>query len=147
MKPTVSRTIRFAGFLFLVSAVFGLLSTTSPVALFGDIRSGPAAVVYHLIYVALFASVGIGLWWGKRWGPAVLLGTTVFYTADRLLYLLSESTRQAEFAMYTQGYEELVELIDMQTVNSAIFTITITTLVCWWGFAAYVYWKRESFER
>lgn len=137
--------MRTAGFFFAVSALFELTTLTSPVVLFGDLRAGPVAVVYHLLFAAAFATVGVGLWRGATWAPAVVFATTGFYSLDRVLYLADDSGREAELHHAVRGYEHVLDLIDPSMLTQMTDVVTITSLLCWWGFAAYIYARRKYF--
>ena len=76
-------TIRTAAICFLASAVFELLDLASPVPLLGAMRSGLAAMGYHLIFTAVFLGMGIGLWTGKPWGYGMLMAGTAAYSIDK----------------------------------------------------------------
>ncbi len=60
-------TIRIAAFYFLASAVFEVMDFNSAVALFGDVRTGAVAVVYHFVFTAFYGLSGIGMWTAKPW--------------------------------------------------------------------------------
>src|SRR3989344_4233354 len=51
-------TFRTAAVLLMASAAWELLSITSEVPLFGEIRGGISAGISHLVYAALFLALG-----------------------------------------------------------------------------------------
>ena len=139
-------TIRTAGVFFLISAVVEGLSVSSAVPLFGDVRGGVVAVVYHLLFVALFLGMGVGLWSGKPWGFRFMFAGTVFYTLDRILYLQDGSARAAETASTLGKYDALLGTEGQNLVAQVMAMTIILTLACWWGFLLYLYFKRDYFE-
>ena len=82
-------TIRIAAVLFLASAVFEILNFNSAVALFGAVRFGAAALLYHFVFAALYAMTGIGMWTAKKWGYWAVMATTAIYTIDKIQLMLS----------------------------------------------------------
>lgn len=145
----VDFTMRFAGFFFLLSALFAAISLSSPVPLFGDVRTGALAVAYHLMYVALFAAMGVGLWSAKSWGfQAMCIGTAI-YTADRLLYIFDTKARAAESKSAMDGLGDVQGLLGPDLQNSISQIINLATLVsiaCWLVFLVYVYIHRDYFQ-
>jgi hypothetical protein len=139
-------TIRTAGVFFLASAVFEVLSVSSAVPLFGNVRGGVVAVVYHLLYVGLFLGMGVGLWAAKSWGYRLMCAGTVFYTLDRILYLLDGQAREAEVTSALGGFGALLGVGGESSVAQAMVLATVLTLACWWGFLFYLYFKRDFFR-
>jgi hypothetical protein len=135
-RPKGYFTIRLAGFFFLLSAVLELFSINSQVPLFGAMRGGVAGVAYHIVYIAVFGAMGLGLWWAEAWGPSAIFAGTAFYTADKLVYLLGDPTL---------GYDALLSVLEPELVRTATITATLTAVACWWGFAAYIHARREYF--
>lgn len=139
-------TLRFAGALFILSAVFELFSLTAVVPLFGDLRGGFAAITYHTLFVGIFCWMGIGLWQATPWGyRAVLIGTGV-YVLDRLLLLLDGSARSAYLEEQTRQYKQLLNNVDLQSIDQIIVLSSMAFIVCALGFAAYVHFRRAYFE-
>jgi len=135
-------TIRTAAVFFLVSAIVEVLSISSTVTLFGVVHSGVISVVYHLWYIGLFLGMGVGLWTGKLWGFRFMCAGTVFYTLDKILSLL-----YGQVAMSSLGeYEELLGPGGQNTITLVTNLSVGLTLVCWWGFLLYLYFKRDYFE-
>ena len=134
--------MRFAGFFFFISALAELGSITSTVPLFGNEFSGFIAYVYHLLYIGLFSAMGLGLWSAKPWGFQVMFAGTLTYTVDKLLYIMYG---QASSGIISQ-YGELMGMGGTNTINYAIGLSTVATLMSWWGFVIYLYFKRDYFE-
>jgi len=138
-------TIRTAGVFFIASAVFEGLSILSPVPLFGDVRGGVVAVVYHLLFIGLFLGMGVGLWDAKSWGFRSMFYGTIFYTLERILYLLDGSARAMEAATTLGRYQSLLGQDGQSVVSQAMNLTTILTILGWWGFLVYLYFKRDYF--
>ena len=119
---------------------------TSAVPLFGELRGGAAAIGYHTLFVAVFLLMGIGLW-SAKWSEyrAVLLGTGV-YLVDRVIYLLDDTARSASIEAQTFAYRQLLETVDLQSIDQMASTVTLVTIVCWVGFASYVHARRQYFR-
>ena len=135
-RPKGYFTIRIAGFFFLLSALLELASIGSEVPLFGAMRGGSVGVAYHIVYIAVFGAMGLGLWWAESWGASAIFAGTAVYTADRLAWLLGDRTL---------GYDALLSLIEPELVRTVTTTATLTAVACWWGFAAYIHARREYF--
>jgi hypothetical protein len=139
-------TLRSAGALFIMSAVFEVFSLTAAVPLFGDLRSGFVAVAYHTLFVAVFSAMGIGLWRATAWGyNAVLVGTAI-YALDRVLYLVDDAARSAEMAEQTRAYAQFLEGVDLQSIDRMASSVTLIVVLCWIGFAVYVHLRRAYFS-
>lgn len=139
-------TIRTAAVFFLASAMLEGLSVTSAVPLFGDVRGGAVAVVYHLIYFGLFLGMGVGLWKATAWGLRLMCAGTVFYSLERILYLLDGSARKAEAASALGEYAALLGVDAQRSIAQLVALSTLLTIACWWGFLIYLYVKRDYFD-
>ncbi len=139
-------TIRVAGAFFVLSAVIELIMVTQEVPLFGGIRGGAAAVAYHLVFVAVCAAMGAGLLVGRSWGFWTVMGGTAFYTLERAVFLLDGAAKdayvKAQFGGDLSAYQGL---IDADMVRSLMSLEVALYLACWWGFAAYIYFRRDYF--
>lgn len=138
-------TFRIAAIFFLLSALLEILSLTSQVPLFGALRGGAFVAVYHLIYFLLFLGLGIGLWRAKPWGYRLVFAGTLFYTLDKILYLLYRDTMKAWLRQQLSGYEEMLQFIDIGIILQMVILLMLLFVACWWGFAVYTYWRREYF--
>ena len=134
-----------SGGLFLLSGVLSLTSLTSDVPLFGAMRSGGLALCYNLFYVMLFSGMGLGLIMGRSWGYRLFMAGTGVYSLDRFLFLVNKDTRDA-YLTASGVTQEVSTLIDMSMFDQGIFFATAVTLLCWWGFACYVYLRRDYFQ-
>lgn len=140
-------TIKTAAFFFILSGFFSLLSVTSPVAMFGAMHGGFLAILYNLVFIIFFFAIGIGLWRGTAWGYQTLMAGTILYSADKLLFGLDRATRDAYLASSEamQQIRTLVE-VDMDMVHQVIMLMCFVFVACWWGFAGYIYLRRDYFR-
>jgi hypothetical protein len=139
-------TLRSTAVLLIASAVIEVFSLTAEIPLFGAVRGGAVAVVYHLLFVAVFLLMGIGLWRAKPWGYLAVLAGTVFYILDKSLYLLDHKARAADMVRQTRGYGQIFQLVDQQSVDRLVTWATLALLVCWIGFGIYVHIRRDYFR-
>ena len=152
MEPNPKKgrfTFRASAVLFVLSAVFELFSLTAEVPLFGEIRGGMSAGMYHFVYAALFLALGIGLWSGKHWGYPLVFATTALYTLDKLQLLLSQQTLNAFVKAQMGGFDRELQAqgITEELILQAIVLMSIVVILCWWGFALYAYWRRDYFNK
>ena len=137
-------TIKFAGVFFLLSGALTLAMVQSDVALLGAVRSGAIALSYYLFYAVLLLAMGIGLIQMRQWGYKLIFVGTGLYTLDKLLLLVDKTTRYAY--LRASGITKDVEsLIDASMLDQVVVLATLLSLVCWWGFAIYIYLRRENF--
>ena len=151
MEPTRKKgtfTFRTAAVLFVLSAVFELLSVTAQVPLFGAIRGGLSADAYHIIYVLLFLTLGVGLWGAKKWGYTLVFVTTALYTLDKLQFMLSGQAVEAFITTQMGGYESELQAqgIDAGLILEMLILMNVVVVLCWWGFAWYTYIRRDYFS-
>jgi hypothetical protein len=141
-------TFRTAAVLFILSSVFEILSIGSETLLLGAIRGGVIAGIYHLVYVALFAALGAGLWNGKSWGYPLVFATTVIYTLDKLQILFGRQVLEPLIASQMAGYESELQAqgIDAAMLLQAVMLMSVAVILCWWGFAWYTYIRRDYFQ-
>jgi hypothetical protein len=145
--PKGAFTIQSTGILFLASAAVEMASLTSPVPLFGDVRSGAVAVIYHLVFVALFIAIGYPLFKRLKIAPRIVFAGTAFYTLDRLVYLFDARGREAEITAALHKFGGAVGLLPKGSLEGISTLTTALTLASWWGFALYVHFRRASFDR
>jgi hypothetical protein len=138
-------TFRIAAVLFALSALFELLVVLSPVPLFGVVAGGAVAVVYHLVYIALFALLAAGLWGGRRYGYYAVYAVTALYTVDRVQLVGARATLAELVRAQLVGQEELLRAVGMDYVMQVLTVLILVMVACWWGFAAYVYFRRAYF--
>lgn len=146
IRPKGGSTIRIAAWFFVVSGLVSLASPTSAVPLFGGMRSGNIALFYNLFYAALFLSIGVGLIIGQSWGYRLFMAGTIVYSLDGLAFLLNKNTRDAYLAA-SGVTREVGSLVDLGMLDQGVFLASIVSLLCWWGFACFVYVRRAYFHK
>jgi len=134
--------VRTAAFFFFISALFELTSVTDPAPLFGADRGGMVALVYHLIFIGLYVGIGFGLWAAKEWGFRFLLGATIFYSLERILYLMGGQGA----TQVLETYGSFLGPEGEGMVSIVMILITSISVLGWWGFVAYLYFKRDYFQ-
>lgn len=139
-------TIRTAAVFFLISAMIEGVRLRADVPLFGAVRGGVVAIAYHLVFAGLFLGMGVGLWEAKSWGWKLMFAGTLFYTADRFLYMLDGEARKVEAASALGDYAELLGVDAQSSIAQIVVLSTTLTLICWWGFLIYLYLKRDYFD-
>jgi len=140
-------TIRTAAVCFMVSAVFELLDITTPVPLLGGMRSGIAAMGYHLVFTGIFLGMGVGLWTGKPWGYGAVMAGTAVYVLDKVQMLLARETF-AEFIMQqftTPTSREILNLVPKELMLQVMTLAYLLLILCWLGFALYIHLRRADF--
>jgi hypothetical protein len=138
-------TFRIAAVLFALSALFELLVVLSPVPLFGVVAGGAVAVVYHLVYVALFVVLAAGRWGGRRYGYYAVYAATALYTVDRVQLVGARAALAELVRAQLVGQEELLRAVGMDYVMQVLTVLILVMVAGWWGFAAYVYFRRAYF--
>jgi hypothetical protein len=144
-------TIKTAGVCFIVAGGLNLISPTSAVPLFGAMRGGWVALCYNLGFAALFLGMGIGLLTAKDWGYRLILYGTVVYSVDRVLLLLDKPAREASLTAGS-SLQSLAPLFGVEAsdltglLGQARIILYLTSLGCWWGFAFYIYLRRDYFR-
>jgi hypothetical protein len=152
MKPMAQKdkgraTIRTAAVLFLVSAAFEIMDFNSAVALFGAVRVGAVAVVYHFVFAAFYILSGIGMWTAKPWGYWAFMTAVSIYTIDKVQLILFP---QAFYDYIIQQLTVTREIVGMLPQDQLLqyFMIGYAVLVlCWWGFAWYIHARRQYFHQ
>jgi hypothetical protein len=142
-------TIRTAAICFLASAVLELLDLASPVPLLGGMRSGLAAVLYHLIFAAVFFGMGVGLWTGKTWGYGMVMAGTAAYSIDKAQMLLAPQTFY-EFILQqftSTSTREIFAVVPKELALQVMTAAYLVVVMCWWGFAFYIHRRRSYFEQ
>jgi len=138
-------TIRSAGVLFLISALFEVFGITHGVPLLGAVRGGAAAVAYHLVYLALFAVVGMGLWHGTAWAPRAVYAATLIYTADKLQAVAFRDLLRRQIQEALGSVPGAAPLLDPDLLVRAAVGVSLLLAAGWWGFALYIYFRRDYF--
>lgn len=144
-RPKGRFTLQSAGVFFVASAAAEAFSLTSEVPLFGALRGGAVAILYHLFFLVLFCVMGAGLWTLRLWGYRALFAGTAVYTLDKLLWILDTSAQRAYAARIAGGNGDLAGLIGNDSISPLILVTSLLFLASWWGFAVYVYLHRDLF--
>ncbi len=139
-------TLRTAAVLFLASAVFEVMEFNSAAALFGSLRSGALAVLYHVVFAGLYALCGIGLWTAKQWGYAAFMATTALYTIDKLQLVLFPQAFYEYIIQQLTLTREIVGMIPKDQLLHYFMLAYGLLVLCWWGFALYVHVRRRYFQ-
>ncbi len=137
---------RSSAALFFLSAAFELLSIKDEVLLFAGIRSGAVAVTYHLLYIAPYELLGIGLWARKPWGGRAVIAATAFYTLDQGLLLLSPAALESYMLRGLGDYANTLLVVGPQTLQQVTTVMVLLFVASWWGFAWYTYAQRAYFR-
>ena len=140
-------TIRIAAVLFILSALLELLSVNAEAPLFGGIRSGTVALVYHMTYVMAYLAAGLGLWWARKWGYWAVMAATALYTLDKVQFLLARETMISYIMQALSGLPELTQAVPKEQLYGVLIMIYLTLIACWWGFAFYIHLRRGYFSR
>ncbi|MBI1825139.1 MAG: hypothetical protein HY287_14355 [Planctomycetes bacterium] len=90
-------------------------------------------------------SIGLGLIIGRTWGYQLLFAGTIVYSLDQLAMLLNKSTRNAYLAA-SGSTSEMGSYLDMKMLDQGVFLSSLVSILCWWGFAFYIYWRRDYFR-
>jgi hypothetical protein len=139
-------TIRTAAVLFLVSAVFEMMDFNSAAALFGSVRVGAIAVIYHLVFAAFYILSGIGMWTAKPWGYSAFMTTTAIYTIDKVQLILFREAFYDYILQQLTVTRDVVGMIPREQLIQYFMIAYIVLLLCWWGFALYIHTRRQYFQ-
>jgi len=141
-------TLRIAAVCFLASAVFEFLDVLAPVPLLGAIRSGAAAMGYHLL------SPRFSWPWASDSGlvtlgyGAVMAGTAI-YSIDKVQMLFARHTF-SDYLMQqftTPTTREILGLVPKDLLLQVMSVAYLMLVLCWWGFALYVHLRRSHFTQ
>ena len=138
-------TIRTAGLFFWLSALLEILSIRVEVPILGALRGGLVGGAYHLVFAAAFVTVGVALWTGARRGPRLVYMATALYSIDRFRYVLDWAGREAELRSQLTGHPEILEAFGVDLLLQVGALLALLFVGCWWGFAAYIFVRREYF--
>ena len=142
-------TIRTAAICFLASAVLELLDLAAPAPLLGGMRSGLAAMGYHLIFTAVFLGMGLGLWRATPWGYGMVMAGTAAYSIDKAQMLLAPQTFY-EFILQqftSTSTREIFAVVPKELALQVMTAAYLVVVLCWWGFAFYIHRRRSYFEQ
>ncbi len=137
--------MRLAGAAFGISSLLELLSIGRAVPMFGALRGGVVAMVYHAVYVVLFAALFTGLWNAKTWGYRLLFIGTSFYTIDNLRFILDRAGMKAQIDEQLAVFASVRSMFDSEALMQLATITVITAVLCWWGFMWYARLRRSYF--
>jgi hypothetical protein len=139
-------TILIAGWLLALSGAWTMLTCTSPVPLFGEVRGGVAAVLWNAAIGLPLLVAGYALAARKPYAMKATLIASVFYSLDKALFILDSKARAASLAESSQLLDSLGG--DMGgMIDQIALLMSAMFLAGWWGFVLYVYTKREYFQK
>jgi hypothetical protein len=139
-------TIRTAAVLFLVSAVFEIMDFNSAAVLFGGVRVGAIAVIYHLVFAAFNIFSGIGMWTAKPCGYWAFMTTTAIYTIDKVQLILFRDAFYDYILQQLTVTRDVVGMIPKEQLIQYFMIAYLVLLLCWWGFAFYTHTRRQYFH-
>ena len=140
-----SFTMLTTGWLLIASGVWMLVACTSPVPLFGSLRSGVVAVLYNGVFGALLLAMGYALSGRKPWALTATAAATAAYTLDKVLFILDAPARRAFLANGSQMIDSLGPGMGSMVDQLAVL-MSWSFLAGWWGLAIYIYIKRGYFR-
>lgn len=140
-------TFQSAGILFILSGLLELYSINARVPLFGNVRGGLIAAIYHLVYVVLFLLLGFGLFKAKAWAYRLVFAAAGLYTLDRMLYILDRKALETYLAVLLDKYGVTVGIPETGVILKVVMLAAIMTAAGWWGFAGYTYLRRQYFQQ
>ncbi len=141
--PKGHTTIRLAGVFFVAGGLFELTSLTSSAPLFGDMRSGPWVVLYHLVYSVIYIIAGLGLWRACSWTLTFMVGLASFVTLDKVIYLFDDAARKAELKPVRKLVGSIADEAVLFQVTLGVVALSVLGM---WGFVLYLYFRREYFS-
>ncbi len=146
MPPGV-QTLRLAGYFFIIGAILEIIALLQnrTVPLFGAMRGGLYSMGQHGLFAIVYSVMGLGLIRLRRWGYYSIGVGTALYTLAKIIYLLDTKGRKQEVDFYAASLIDTLGLdpdfvLHMQVLVSWLF------VVCWWGFALYVFFRRARFS-
>ena len=138
-------TLLTAGWLLVFSGGWLLLTCTSPVPLFGALRSGIIAALYNGVLGALLMAMGYALAARKAWALKATAAASVGYTLDKLLFIFDGQARAASLGDSSQLLDTLGAGMGGMVEQVAVLA-SLAFLAGWWGLVFYVYFKRGNFQ-
>lgn len=144
-RPRGHFTIVTAGWLIILSGVWGVLFLTSGVPLFGAVRHGAVAWLYNGVTSAAFLVMGFALLRRPPWAMRAVAFATVVYTLDKLFFLLDGSTRAVALGESGRLAASLLGPDALGMLDELSVLMALTFLVGWWGFVGWLFLHRDYF--
>jgi hypothetical protein len=139
-------TIRTVAVFLLASAVFEIMDYSTAIALFGGVRAGAAAFVYHFLFAALYFLSAVGLWTAKPWGYWAFMTATVIYTIDKVQLILFPQAFYDHIMRQLSVTRGIVGMIPRDQLLQYFMIVYGVLVVCWWGLALYLHMRRPYFQ-
>ena len=139
-------TFKSAAVFIILSAAAEIISPTAEVPLFDRVFGGAVAFFYHAGYGALYLALGIGLWRATHWGYLTVFLATGLYTLDKLPTLAFPDAAVELMLAQIGRFGGVSASIDTAVLQQAVQGMTVTGILCWWGFALYTYFRRAYFD-
>lgn len=132
---------------FAVAAGMEIFNLTDAVPLFGELRGGAVAVAWHLLFVSTYAAMAFAFARRPAWGLRAILGGTLVYGADTLLFVFDSAAREAmlQATVDALGGPEVLELLDPSLPDQATVLMRVAMFACWVVLALYAWHLRGSF--
>lgn len=140
-----SFTIRSTGYLFILSAITELFSIQDAVAIFGDMRGGAPAVIYHFASALFFLLGGVGLLEGSRRGLIAFYAFTAFYSLQQLLFIADSAAVEAY--LRSSNISAISNLFGVGSMADVLKSSSLVVLLFAWAFALYIHFRRDYFHR
>ena len=139
-------TINSTAILLILGAVLELSSPLAKVPLFGDVRGGAVAFIYHFLSASFFALAGLGLLEGSKRGLKAFYAMIAFYTIQQLLFIFDSNATEAYLKQ--SGISAITGLLGAggDSIAEAMRSASILMLLSTLGFAFYIYIRRDYFQ-
>ena len=138
-------TMLTSGWLLALSGAWMLVTCSSPVPLFGEVRGGVVAVLYNGAFGLLLLVMGYALAGRKSWALAATGAATAAYTLDKVLFIIDGPARRAALGDGSQMLNSLGPGTGTMVDQVAVL-MSVAFLAGWWGLVLYVYLKRGYFR-
>jgi len=102
--------------------------------------------VYHVFFAGLFLTIGVGLWAPKKWGIKAAVIGGIFYSLDKILFILDRTTIEIYLVQLIGVSSEIFEVIDRQALFNSITLMYLLFIALWWGFVGYLHLRRQYFN-
>ncbi len=121
-----------------------LYHLAEPVPLAGALRGGAVAIAWHLVYATAWAAMAVAFARRPTWGLRAIMGGTLLYAVDALLFVFDDAARHAMIASAVGG-AEMLDLIDPDLADQGAIATRLAMLACWVVLAGYAWVHRASF--
>ena len=139
-------TMLTSGWLLALSGAWMLVTCSSPVPLFGEVRGGVVAVLYNGAFGLLLLVMGYALAGRKSWALAATGAATAAYTLDKVLFIIDGPARRAALGDGSQMLNSLGPGTGTMVDQVAVL-MSVAFLAGWWGLVIYIWLKRSYFHQ